>query len=93
MKCNITGDQSIFDFHHKNPKDKDFDIAKKKLSGFDTIKPELDKCMLLCACCHRIVHVAETNEAIDLDIEIRYLEARKGVAMTATPPPPTYPKP
>lgn len=83
MKCDITGDPSMFDFHHKNPKEKDFDIARRKLSAFETIKPELDKCMLLCACCHRIVHVSERNESMNLDIETKYLEARKGVVLVS----------
>lgn len=81
QKCEITGDPSIFDFHHKIPEEKDFDLASKKLSSFDTIKPELDKCMLLCACCHRLVHVAERNNRLDLDLEKMYLEKRKGISM------------
>jgi hypothetical protein len=84
QKCGISGDTCIFDFHHKIPEEKDFDLARRKLSSFDTIKPELDKCMLLCACCHRLVHVAERNDKFDFDIEKAYLEKRKGVSMYLT---------
>lgn len=82
-KCGVTGDPAIFDFHHKDPRQKDFNISKKKHCSLDKIKRELDKCMLLCACCHRIVHVAERNESMNLDIEIKYLEARKGVVLVS----------
>jgi hypothetical protein len=46
----------IFDFHHLNPKEKDFDWSKLKLRGESKIKFELDKCVLLCSNCHRIRH-------------------------------------
>lgn len=45
------------DFHHIDPKQKDFSIASAKLRKFDySIKKELDKCQLLCANCHREEH-------------------------------------
>ena len=46
----------IFDFHHLNPKEKDFDWSKLKLRSESNIKLELDKCVLLCSNCHRIRH-------------------------------------
>lgn len=48
----------VFDFHHENPEEKDFAIfetAKK----FSSVISELDKCILLCANCHRIRHREE----------------------------------
>ncbi len=45
----------VFDFHHINPDMKDFNIGKTSKS-FISIKPELDKCKLLCANCHRKEH-------------------------------------
>ena len=45
------------EFHHKDPNEKDFSIAKAKLTSFNQkVKDELDKCMLLCANCHREEH-------------------------------------
>ena len=58
-KCNITGVPAIFDFHHKDPKEKDFNWGKKRTSNFDSLKKELDKCILLCSNCHRELHDAE----------------------------------
>lgn len=51
-KCN-----SALEFHHIDPFHKEFNISKVKLTTFNQqIKNELDKCILLCANCHREVH-------------------------------------
>lgn len=59
-KCEICGySKSIraLEFHHKDQNEKDFDISRAKLKVFDdSIKKELDKCLLLCANCHREEH-------------------------------------
>lgn len=55
--CGYDRYQGSFDFHHLDPKEKDFAIAATKAYAFnDKIKSELDKCVLLCANCHREVH-------------------------------------
>lgn len=59
-KCQICGyDKSfqVLDFHHKDPNEKDFNISAKPSWGFERIKPEILKCALLCANCHREVHL------------------------------------
>jgi len=43
------------EFHHINAIDKDFTLSDRMTSWLK-IKPELDKCVLLCANCHREVH-------------------------------------
>lgn len=62
-KCEICGYNKCieaFDFHHINPKEKDFTIAHLRwtswLKNKDKITSELNKCMLLCANCHREMH-------------------------------------
>lgn len=45
----------IFDFHHVNPKEKDFTINSHRGSLSD-IKEELKKCVVMCANCHRLYH-------------------------------------
>jgi hypothetical protein len=47
---------AIFEFHHLEPKEKDFDWTKLRLKSWSKITFELDKCVLLCANCHRIRH-------------------------------------
>lgn len=60
QKCGYDKCQGALDFHHRDPKEKDFSLCKKygcrKIS--DRIKRELDKCDLLCANCHREEHWA-----------------------------------
>lgn len=41
------------EFHHLNPNEKDFAIANMYTKNWEIIKSELDKCVLLCANCHR----------------------------------------
>ena len=54
---------SIFEFHHLEPGGKDSGPAKLLRNSFEKAKKELDKCILLCANCHRIAHEEEyTNE-------------------------------
>lgn len=45
----------IYDFHHIDPNKKDFQIGNNNRK-FERIKKELDKCILLCANCHRRRH-------------------------------------
>lgn len=49
------------DFHHKNSKSKDFAIANAHVEGWsiEKINCEVKKCVLLCANCHRKVHVGK----------------------------------
>ncbi len=53
--CHVVGDPVIYDCHHLDPSQKDFSISKNKKS-LEKIKSELDKCILLCANCHRLRH-------------------------------------
>ena len=43
-------------FHHEDPKEKEFSWNKGRLKSWDYVKKELDKCILLCANCHAIRH-------------------------------------
>lgn len=58
--CSICGYNKCLgalEFHHLNPEEKDFGIAKLRCKNInDVIKQELDKCILVCANCHRELH-------------------------------------
>lgn len=54
--CDLSDEPSVYDFHHTDPQQKDFNISRKQ-STFKSIKNELDKCVLLCCHCHRKLHV------------------------------------
>ena len=49
-------------FHHKNPKEKDFIIGNVGNKSWDRIKIEMKKCILLCANCHMIEHSTKNGE-------------------------------
>ena len=53
--CSYDKCASAFDFHHLDPMEKDFTISSH-MSSWERIKKEIDKCVLLCARCHREVH-------------------------------------
>ena len=54
---------AVYDFHHLNPAEKDMDPQKALRSSWDKAKVELDKCVLLCANCHRIRHFVSEEDA------------------------------
>jgi len=63
-KCEICGYNKYFqvlEFHHKDPTQKDFGISTKGAWGFERVKVELLKCALLCANCHRELHLGFTK--------------------------------
>ena len=55
-KCGYDKYDGALDFHHLDPSKKDFDISRKKSTNIDKLKPELDKCILICSNCHRELH-------------------------------------
>jgi hypothetical protein len=57
--CSLCGyDRYIgsLELHHQDPTKKDFDFAHCRTTNFEKVKPELEKCILLCANCHREEH-------------------------------------
>lgn len=57
-KCRICGESEpvALDFHHLDPKEKDFAPSNLKTYSRGTIKREVRKCVVLCSNCHRKVH-------------------------------------
>lgn len=57
--CGYNKCEGALQFHHKNPKEKDFTIANINFGGqfnLETLLREVDKCELLCANCHAEKH-------------------------------------
>lgn len=61
-KCAYNKYIGALDFHHKDPKEKSFTIASKLLCNMEMLKYEVDKCLLLCANCHREKHEEYRNK-------------------------------
>lgn len=56
-RCGYDKYIGALEFHHLDPKEKDFGIAGKGITrSFEKLKIELDKCILVCANCHREIH-------------------------------------
>lgn len=49
------------EFHHNALSSKDFEIGHCKSVSLERIKPELDKCLLVCSNCHREIHAGITS--------------------------------
>ncbi|AFY81818.1 HNH endonuclease [Oscillatoria acuminata] len=58
--CGYSKCIAALDFHHLDPKKKEFKISGKFVS-FDKIAAELNKCILLCSNCHRELHAGVIN--------------------------------
>lgn len=56
-RCGYDKCQEALEFHHLDSNGKDFGISDKgHTRSWNTIMKELDKCILLCANCHREIH-------------------------------------
>ena len=60
LSCQVCGESEsvCLDFHHMDSSKKDFTIGSRKHSSgnFETTIKEIEKCVVLCANCHRKVH-------------------------------------
>ena len=54
--CGYNKYTGALEFHHLDPSKKDVAISRFKGVGIERLKAELDKCVLLCANCHRETH-------------------------------------
>ncbi|TSC96202.1 MAG: hypothetical protein Athens101410_132 [Parcubacteria group bacterium Athens1014_10] len=64
-KCGIA-DPRVLDFHHDNDNDKKFSVgaALTEGQGFNRIKKEIKKCVVVCANCHRILHSEKNSRDV-----------------------------
>lgn len=52
---------SAFDFHHLDPSKKEMNVLANSPTSLESVKQELDKCVLLCSNCHRARHYDSNN--------------------------------
>lgn len=71
-KCEICGYNkclNALDFHHKNKEDKSFALnAANYNRSIEELKKEVDKCILVCANCHREIHYNENEERAEKNL-------------------------
>ncbi len=57
MMCGYSRDQTALDFHHLDEKSKEFGLSDRGLTrSWEKTKLEVEKCVLVCANCHREIH-------------------------------------
>lgn len=58
LKCCFCDEsESIcLDFHHRDPSEKDFGIGSSRQYSQERILKEIEKCVVVCANCHRKIH-------------------------------------
>lgn len=66
LKC---GDSRIYvlDFHHIDETQKEFTIGKLKKGNKEVLQNEINKCISLCANCHREFHYFNSQMGISLE--------------------------
>lgn len=56
----------LLDFHHIDPSKKSFQISQGEAKGWEKIKKEIKKCVVLCSNCHRDFHYQEKENQITI---------------------------
>ncbi len=68
LKCERCGfnHPAALDFHHLDPKEKDFKVSENKATCSPEKKKlilkEIEKCIVLCSNCHRVEHSVRINK-------------------------------
>ena len=63
-RCGYKKNISALEFHHLDPNEKEFQVDLRHFSNsnLEKLKQELNKCILLCANCHREEHNPQLSE-------------------------------
>lgn len=62
--CGYNKCSAALELHHIDPSQKDFTFSKSKNISWEKIDSELQKCILLCANCHREIHYNNSDMAL-----------------------------
>lgn len=61
VKCGYNKNTSALEFHHIDPDHKDFHFGNSKTTNINKLRKEIEKCILVCANCHREIHYPQNN--------------------------------
>jgi 5-methylcytosine-specific restriction endonuclease McrA len=61
--CGYDRNTSALEFHHENPKKKNFNLDLRSISNrsWIAVNKEAEECILLCSNCHKELHYPESN--------------------------------
>lgn len=78
-KCGYDEYPIALDFHHLDPTQKDTTVARMVANNYrlDKTLQEIDKCICLCANCHRVFHFLEKEQKLTIE---EFLEQECGEA-------------
>lgn len=67
LSCKKCGETRyyLFEFHHRNPEEKDFQISDHSRAPLEQLIAEIEKCDTLCANCHREWHYLNSHSLCD----------------------------
>lgn len=67
--CGYNRCTAALEFHHTNPREKDFDISRalRRKMNWLQMETELSKCVLLCSCCHKETHAGLHPQYLEQD--------------------------
>lgn len=92
MICGYKRCSGALDFHHRDPKHKEFGLSERGLTrSWEKIREEIEKCVLICANCHREVHAGITQLPEGILVEKRgefgeTLSRRKSIGQSRAKP-------
>jgi len=82
-KCEVCGYSRCIDaleFHHKDLADKKFGVSEKGYTrSWKDVMKELDKCMIVCANCHRELHSRLAASGGDAGVKSRLSQGNRTV--------------
>lgn len=55
-KCGYDKYIGALEFHHLDPKEKEFNIASRNTRSYEKLREEAEKCILVCSNCHKEIH-------------------------------------
>ncbi len=61
QRCGYDKCLAAFDFHHRDPKGKEFNISGNHCIAWNKLRKELDKCDLVCSNCHREIGASNSR--------------------------------
>lgn len=69
IQCQKCGDTRtyVLDFHHIDANNKEFTIGRMMKGAKSKLQEEINKCICLCANCHREFHYLEKQNSISLE--------------------------